>query len=208
CPEDDRRRRIRHVSPDGETGHRGHRPGRPERADPDAGESVDTAAPMNPGVTNAQPQPDAQPDTPVVRMTDVVFGWGDGPPLLRIPALSVAAGERVFISGPSGSGKSTLLALIGGVLTAKSGTVEVLGRSLGELRAARRDALRAEHVGFIFQMFNLLPYLSVLDNVVLPCRFSRRRAARAAADGRSVAEEARRLLGRLGLDDPDLIERE
>ena len=100
-----------------------------------------------------------------VDLRDVVFGWGTGQPLLEIDRLEVAPGERVFISGPSGSGKSTLLGLIGGVLTPTSGSVRVLGESLGELSAARRDRLRVDHIGFIFQMFNLLPYLSVRDNV-------------------------------------------
>ena len=143
----------------------------------------------------------------LVELRDVSFGWRAGPPLLQIAAFDVAAGERVFISGPSGSGKSTLLGLIGGVLTPGSGTVSVLGESLGGLSAARRDALRVDRIGFIFQLFNLLPYLSVRDNVALPCRFSARRRQRATASGLEVGAEADRLLGRLGLDDPGLLDR-
>jgi putative ABC transport system ATP-binding protein len=137
----------------------------------------------------------------------VNFGWRAGQPLLQIAAFDVAAGERVFISGPSGSGKSTLLGLIGGVLTPTSGTVRVLGESLGAVSAARRDALRVDRIGFIFQMFNLLPYLSVRDNVALPCRFSVRRRERATAGGLELRVEADRLLGRLGLDDAGLLDR-
>ncbi len=143
----------------------------------------------------------------IVALNDVNFRWRTGPPLLKISAFEVAAGERVFIRGPSGSGKSTLLGLIGGVLTAASGTVRVLGESLGEIGAARRDALRVDRIGFIFQMFNLLPYLSVRDNVALPCRFSIRRRERATAGGIGVQAEAERLLRRLGLDDPALLGR-
>ncbi len=143
----------------------------------------------------------------VVALNDVNFSWRTGPPLLKISAFEVAAGERVFIRGPSGSGKSTLLGLIGGVLTAGSGTVRVLGESLGEIGAARRDALRVDRIGFIFQMFNLLPYLSVRDNVALPCQFSIRRRERATAGGIGVQAEAERLLRRLGLDDPALLDR-
>ncbi len=143
----------------------------------------------------------------LVELRDVSFGWRTGQPLLQIPAFDVAAGERVFISGPSGSGKSTLLGLIGGVLTPTSGTVRVLGESLGALRAARRDALRVDRIGFIFQMFNLLPYLSVRDNVALPCRFSPRRRERATAGGLELRLEAERLLGRLGLADAGLLDR-
>lgn len=143
----------------------------------------------------------------LVELRDVSFGWRTGQPLLQIPAFDVAAGERVFISGPSGSGKSTLLGLIGGVLTPTSGTVRVLGESLGALSAARRDALRVDRIGFIFQMFNLLPYLSVRDNVALPCRFSPRRRERATAGGLELRLEAERLLGRLGLADAGLLDR-
>ena len=142
-----------------------------------------------------------------VELADVDFGWAPGPPLLRIARLSLAPGERLFISGPSGSGKSTLLGLIGGVLTARSGVVRILGEDLGALSAARRDRLRADHIGFIFQMFNLLPYLSVLDNVALACRFSARRRNNVAASGSDVRTEAGRLLGRLGLTDPALLAR-
>lgn len=146
-------------------------------------------------------------ELPVVRLSDAVFGWRKDRPVLRIADLTISPGERVFISGPSGSGKSTLLALIGGVLTASTGTVTVLGQSLAELSAARRDALRAEHIGFIFQMFNLLPYLSVIENVALPCRFSARRRERVREQGNDVPTEAGRLLAHLGLGDPDFLHR-
>lgn len=121
--------------------------------------------------------------------------------MLRIDALDVPRGERVFLKGPSGSGKSTLLALIAGVLPASPGAVSVLGNDLGRLSTSRRDALRAERLGVIFQMFNLVPYLSVLDNVLLPLTFSsaRRRTVRAA--DKSERAEAERLLARLGLGD-------
>lgn len=143
----------------------------------------------------------------LVELRDVSFGWRPGQPLLQIPRFDVEAGERVFISGASGSGKSTLLGLIGGVLAPDSGTVRVLGESLGDLSAARRDALRVDRIGFIFQMFNLLPYLSVRDNVALPCRFSARRRERATGGGLELRVEADRLLSRLGLDEAGLLDR-
>ncbi len=142
-----------------------------------------------------------------VELRDVGFAWPGGPPLLAIDRFDVAPGERVFVSGPSGCGKSTLLALIGGVLLPSRGTVQVLGESLGEMRAARRDALRVDRIGFIFQMFNLLPYLSVRDNVALPCQFSARRRDRALSEATDVRTEAGRLLGQLGLNDPALLDR-
>ncbi len=120
----------------------------------------------------------------------------DRPPVLDIPVFDVAAGERVFIRGASGSGKTTLLNLLAGVSVAERGTVSVLDTDLAGLSASRRDRFRADHAGFIFQMFNLVPYLSLVENVVLPCHFSARRRARAG----DMEETARRLLERMGLD--------
>lgn len=139
---------------------------------------------------------------PALRLTDVRFRWSRGqPPTLAIDALEVARGERVFVQGPSGSGKSTLLSLVGGVTVPESGRVEVLGTVLSALPPAARDRFRADHVGFVFQMFNLIPYLSLAENVALPCHFSRRRRDRATEGGGTVLREAERLLGRLGLQE-------
>lgn len=139
-----------------------------------------------------------------VALNGIVFAWpGAAAPCIDIPELSVAAGERVFLHGPSGSGKSTLLSLIGGVVSPRAGRVEVLGQDLGALRASARDRFRAAHIGFVFQLFNLVPYLTALDNILLPCRFSPERAARVQG---SPADEARRLVSRLDLD-PGLLSR-
>ena len=138
---------------------------------------------------------------PAIRLGDVAFAYGARAPVLALEEVIVAPGERVFIEGPSGSGKSTLLSLVGGVAAPTRGVVEVLGEEVSALPASARDRFRADHMGFVFQMFNLLPYLSVQDNVLLPCRFSVARAGR-AADGRGRAglvDEAARLLARLGL---------
>ena len=134
--------------------------------------------------------------SPAVELRDVVFRWQDGDAfVLELPELVLAAGERLFVHGPSGSGKSTLLNLIGGVVQPARGEVRLLGQPLAALGTAARDAFRAAHTGFIFQQFNLIPYLSVLDNVRLPCRFSPRRAARAGDE----TQEARRLLTALDI---------
>ncbi len=143
--------------------------------------------------------------TPAIDIAQLEFGWKGGEPLLAIDRLIVERGERIFLRGPSGSGKSTLLGLIGGVLAPATGAVRLLGTDIAALAASARDRFRGEHLGFIFQMFNLIPYLTVLENVLLPAEFSPPRRARIAAG--APREEALRLLGALGLAGGDLLER-
>ncbi len=134
------------------------------------------------------------PATPVLALQGLRYRWpGQHSDALQLDALQLARGERLFVRGPSGCGKSTLLALIAGVLLPDAGSVALLGTPWSTLSAMRRDRFRADHIGYIFQQFNLLPYLSVLDNVRLPCRFSPARAARAPAGS------AEQLLERSGL---------
>ena len=142
---------------------------------------------------------------PAVEIRDLRFRWAAGTPMvLDLPELVIERGERVFIEGPSGSGKSTLLGLLAGVAVASGGTLRVLGRELGRLGGAERDHFRADHIGYIFQMFNLIPYLSTTGNVMLPARFSRRRRSEALRRSPSVRAEALRLLGDLDLGDAGL----
>ena len=124
------------------------------------------------------------------------FAWPGAEACLAIESMDLPAGRTVFLHGPSGCGKSTLLGLMAGVLQATSGSVSLLGQSWAALPAGRRDARRADHVGVIFQQFNLLPYLTVLDNVLLPCRFSNLRARRCQPDPQAAAQS---LLQRMGL---------
>ncbi len=142
----------------------------------------------------------------VVDIADLDFAWPGETPLLGIPRFQLDAGERLFLRGASGSGKSTLLGLIAGVLEAQSGKIDVLGHDMMQLAGGERDKVRADHLGVIFQLFNLVPYLSVVQNVILPCRFSRRRQSEVNAAG-GADREARRLLAQLGLDDPSLLSR-
>lgn len=135
----------------------------------------------------------------VIAIERLRFQWEATTPCLDIPNFSVDSGERVFLHGPSGSGKSTLLALLGGVLVPQQGTIRLLDTDLTALSSSARDRFRVDHIGFIFQQFNLIPYLSVLDNALLPCRFSERRKTRAIVSGITAREEAVRLLGHLGL---------
>ncbi len=141
----------------------------------------------------------------LVRMTGVRFSWrGARAFSLAVDDFTLAARERVLLVGPSGTGKSTFLSLLCGIVTPSEGRLEVLGTDIARLSSSRRDHFRAEHFGIIFQMFNLLPYGSVIDNVVLPLSFAKARRARAARNG-SPEDEARRLLASLGLE-PDELE--
>ena len=101
------------------------------------------------------------------------FGY-TAKPVLDINKLTVGRGSHTLISGDSGCGKSTLMNLIGGVLTGFHGKIEVVGTSLAGLTAAARDRFRAAHLGVIFQQFNLIPYLSVTENIELAPRLAKK----------------------------------
>ena len=137
-----------------------------------------------------------------IEVENLHFAWGAGmAPVLKIERLHVPCGERLFIEGPSGSGKSTLLSLVAGVVVPQQGRVRVNGQLLSAMPGAARDRFRADQIGYIYQMFNLIPYLSIVENVTLPYRFSSHRRDRAAGRDGDPEAEARRLLGRLGLED-------
>jgi putative ABC transport system ATP-binding protein len=132
-----------------------------------------------------------------VDIEQLMFSYRRSKAVLRIPALAVAKGEKIFLHGPSGSGKTTLLGILAGVLRATEGRVTILGQDLAGMSGPRRDALRGSHIGYIFQMFNLIPYLNVLENIILPCRISPERQRR--LNGRSQQDEAKKLAKRLGI---------
>lgn len=130
----------------------------------------------------------------VILAKQLQFAWPDQGNTLDISALTVTKGQRIFLHGPSGSGKSTLLGLLAGVNTASSGELTILNTDLAALSASQRDSFRADHIGYIFQQFNLLPYLSVIENVLLPLRFSHKRNTRVNAMNSTAVAEATRLL--------------
>lgn len=143
----------------------------------------------------------------IIELDAATYAWPGQATLLNIPRFQLQAGERVFLKGPSGSGKTTLLGLLGGVHLPDSGSVTLLGRNMAKMSAAGRDRFRADHTGYIFQMFNLLPYLSVVENVTLPCHFSRVRRERALKRHDSLPSAALDLLHSLGLADSTLLDR-
>ncbi|MDX2155374.1 MAG: ATP-binding cassette domain-containing protein [Hyphomicrobiaceae bacterium] len=137
---------------------------------------------------------------PLIELDRVHYRWpgrtGFG---MAVERLRIERAERVLLVGPSGTGKSTLLALIAGIVAPHAGHIRVLGEDIANMRASARDRFRAEHMGIVFQMFNLLPYGSAIDNILLPLSFAPRRRGRIGKPAAQVLE-ACRLLTQLGLD--------
>lgn len=143
----------------------------------------------------------------LISLSNLGFAWPGQAQLLDIPSFTLQRGESLFLKGPSGSGKTTLLGLLGGVQTPNRGSIRLLDQELSALSASARDRFRVDHTGYIFQQFNLLPFLSVRENVELPCHFSRTRAQRAIQRHGSIDQAAATLLAHLGLKEPTLLER-
>lgn len=118
--------------------------------------------------------------------------------VLQVDELTIQQGEQVFIFGPSGSGKSTLLSLCGGILKPTSGSIKVLGQDLSRLSDAKLDRFRVDHIGFVFQLFNLVTYLDIFENISLPLRFSKKRRSSLKLP---VREEIERVCSSLGILD-------
>jgi putative ABC transport system ATP-binding protein len=130
-----------------------------------------------------------------VHLQSVRFAYTPGQTILSIDELRISAGHRIFLHGPSGSGKTTLLSLISGVLMPQKGSVAVLGQDLTRISASARDTLRGSRIGYIFQGFNLIPYLTAAENIALPCNLHAARRARIVAP--TLSEEVTRLARRL-----------
>ncbi|WP_371193981.1 ABC transporter ATP-binding protein [Glaciecola sp. SC05] len=104
--------------------------------------------------------------SPAIEFNDVLFAYKPAAQaVIDIQNWQVPQGQSVFVSGSSGSGKSTLLNLICGALVPSSGSINLLGHSFSDLPSGKRDTFRAKHIGVVFQQFNLIPYLSVNQNV-------------------------------------------
>lgn len=132
----------------------------------------------------------------IIDLKDVKFAYNIGNPILDIDSIEISKGERVFLHGPSGSGKSTLLNLFSGVLSPQEGSVKILNNEIKELSQSKRDQFRGDHIGFIFQRFNLINYLSIAENISLPCRTSKIRRQNLSS---SMDAEITRLVDQLNL---------
>lgn len=111
---------------------------------------------------------------PAIRIHNLQYAWpGSDELTLDIPDFQVDQGQAVFLQGASGSGKSTLLNLLAGTINSGNpGSVRILDTDLASLGARKRDRFRAEHIGMVFQQFNLIPFLSVAANLRLASRFA------------------------------------
>ena len=132
-----------------------------------------------------------------VDIKDLVFSYRSPKAVLEIREVAIAKGEKVFLHGPSGCGKTTLLGIVAGVLKPNGGSVRILGHDFARISGPARDALRGAHIGYIFQMFNLIPYLNVLENMMLPCRISKERSQR--LNGKPLDKAAKEMAERLGI---------
>ncbi|MEM7358245.1 MAG: ABC transporter ATP-binding protein [Pseudomonadota bacterium] len=110
-----------------------------------------------------------------IHFNDVSFSYpgSSRQSILSIPDWVVNDGEQVFVHGPSGCGKSTLLNLLSGFFKPSTGSLEVFGQNLGNMSPRQRDRFRTHNIGYVFQQYNLIPYLSAIENVQLAAYFSK-----------------------------------
>ncbi len=136
----------------------------------------------------------------IISINNLQYTWpGSEAPTLDINGLHIKQGETVFLQGASGSGKSTLLSMLAGTLTAGPGSVQILDTDMVSLSARQRDRFRAEHIGIVFQQFNLVPFLTVAGNLRLAARF-------ASGSQDNIENRAVQILESLRLD-PALLQR-
>jgi len=141
----------------------------------------------------------------MIQLSDLRFQYGDGDFALRVSDLAVECGQRVAVIGPSGSGKTTLLHVIAGIALPQTGSIEIGGSNWAALAEAKRRAHRIQRIGLVFQEFELLEYLTVLDNITLPYRIhpsmtldaSCRDRAAALAEKLGVGDKIARFPGHL-----------
>ena len=145
--------------------------------------------------------PSNRNNNPAIHLSNIDFSWGPTRNDFRIKVKDflLEKNESGILVGPSGAGKSTLLSILCGILRPQKGMTQILGKNIEDMSDSERDRFRANHMGIIFQQFNLVPYLSAIDNVLLPLNFSpTRRHASGKIESKTNAE-AKRLLDVLGI---------
>ena len=141
-----------------------------------------------------------------IHLSNIDFCWGSAKNdfRIRVKDFQLKKNESGILVGPSGAGKSTLLSILCGILSPQKGMTQILGENIENMSDSERDRFRANHMGIIFQQFNLVPYLSAIDNVLLPLHFS---PTRRQASGKILSKtnaEAKRLLDALGINSKTL----
>jgi len=136
-----------------------------------------------------------------IHLSNIDFCWGSAKNdfRIRVKDFQLEKKESGVLVGPSGTGKSTLLSLLCGILRPQKGTTQILGKDIESMPNSERDRFRADHMGIIFQQFNLVPYLSAIDNVLLPLYFSPNRRQMCGEIQSKTSAEAKRLLDALGV---------
>lgn len=132
-----------------------------------------------------------------IAISKLKFGYSSERTILEIDDLRIQSGEKVFLFGESGSGKTSLLGLMAGVLAGYEGEISILDQPLSQLTSAGRDQFRGLHMGYIFQLFNLIPYLSVEENIALGCRMNADRMKKISGN---LTEHIRDLARDLGIE--------
>ena len=132
-----------------------------------------------------------------ITLKDIDFSYNKKDKVLSISELNILEGEKIFIYGPSGSGKSTLLNLIAGVLSPEQGLLTILGRNMAELSMSKKDRFRGDHIGFVFQSFNLISYLTIYENILLPLKSSKKRHSKVKGN---IDSEIKRIAAHLKID--------
>ena len=133
--------------------------------------------------------------TAAIAINSLSYAYQTDKSILSIPQWSLGQGERVFLYGDSGSGKTTLLNLLCGILVPTNGSIALFGEALATMTNRQRDTFRAQHIGVVFQQFNLIPYLTVFKNIQLAAYFAR--ASRAQTQ--QLLSRAQSLIDTLGL---------
>ncbi len=133
----------------------------------------------------------------LIEIHNLEFAYTAEEKILSIPEWSLNTEEKIFLYGPSGTGKTTFLEILAGVLLPQKGMVKILGQDLASMSNSERDQFRAAHMGYIFQNFNLIPYLSVEENISLPCQLSAVRREHLVE--KNISQEIRHLCERLGI---------
>lgn len=138
-----------------------------------------------------------------IEIENVRFHYREQPEkrILNIPSWSLNKGDHALIHGSSGGGKSTLLSLLSGLFVPNEGKVEVLGQRLDQMTNRQRDHFRATHIGYVFQQFNLIPYLNAIDNLLLASQFSQKKRTSSSNNGRD--NKMKKLLDNLNISNYD-----